>query len=492
METRLGRGLNLLAGIRLDNTQYLNGANYNEDANKYLDISTNNKINTTQFQPRFELMWDINERKTDFIRIGAGIFGSNLNPYSMINNILFDGTKVAAVDMTTNLPEPDFAGYRRDPSKAPGKELFDIPGVEKLITINTNSKETKVPTVYKASITYNHLFGDKLRLGISGYANLARNNYMYIDRNMVDEPFFRIEQEAGRGVYVPAAKINTRNGVANWVDSRKTKSLGRVLDLVSDGKKNQFAFVIDGTFRYYRDGQITASYTWSDSRDNTSYNGNVANTATLSLMVKDDPRDLSRMAYADNQFRTKVVVYANAPSIWGITAGLRFSGMGGTRYSLAVAGNMNGDFVNSNDLAYIYNPNDPATPKYIADGINAIIANPDIENGFKEYLTRSFGQIAERNGGVNGFYGTFDLRLAKKLTFHKTHGVELSVDIFNLSNMFNKEWGVNENLGKQNVYNITSFNPTTKTFGYRVNTTTGLSPLSGNPFQAQVGVRYSF
>ncbi|WP_132053403.1 TonB-dependent receptor [Pseudocnuella soli] len=492
METRLGRGFNLLAGVRLDNTQYLNGANYNAVAEKELGIVTNNKIQTLQVQPRFELMWDVNEKKRDFIRFGAGIFGSNLNPYSMINNILFDGTKVAAVDMTTNVPTPDFERYRQDPSTAPGKDLFNIPGVEKLITINTNAKDVKVPTVYKASLTYNHMFSERLRVGISGYASFARNNYMYVDRNMVDQPYFRIEQEANRGVYVPANTINARNGVANWVDSRKTNTLGRVLELISDGKKNQFAVVLDGTFRYYKDGQITASYTWNDSRDNTSYNGNVANSATLSLMVKDDPRDLSRMTYADNQFRSKVVVYANAPSIRGITIGLRFSGIGGTRYSLAVAGNMNGDFVNSNDLAYIYDPNDAATPKYIADGINAILANPDVQGNFKEYLTRSFGKIAERNGGENGFNGVFDLRLAKKVMINRKHGVELSMDLFNVANTFNKKRGVNQNLGKQNIYNITSFNAATETFGYRVNTTSGVSPLGGTPFQAQLGVRYSF
>lgn len=492
METKLGHGFNLLAGIRVDNTQYLNAANYNPVADKELGIVTNNKIKTLQFQPRFELMWDINEKRTDFIRFGAGIFGSNLNPYSMINNILFDGTKVAAVDMTTNLPQPDFAGYRQDPSTAPGKELFKIPGVEKLITINTNNKDTKVPTVYKASFTYTRIFGERLRLGVSGYASFARNNYMYVDRNMVDEPYFRIEQEAGRGVYVPASTINPRNGTANWVDSRKTKALGRVLDLISDGKKNQYAVVVEGTYRYFKDGQITASYTRNHSLDNTSYNGNVANSATLSLMVKDDPRDLSTMAYADNHFKSKVVVYANAPSVWGITFGIRFSGLGGTRYSLAVAGNMNGDFVSSNDLAYVYDPNDPATPKYIAEGINAILTNPDVESGLKKYITRSFGKIAERNGGENGFYGTFDLRLAKRLSFHKKHGIELSMDLFNVANTFNKKWGVNKNLGKQNIYNITSFDADSKTFGYRVNTTTGVSPMGGTPFQAQIGLRYSF
>ncbi|WP_185937435.1 hypothetical protein [Chitinophaga polysaccharea] len=74
--------------------------------------------------------------------------------------------------------------------------------------------------------------------------------------------------------------------------------------------------------------------------------------ATLSLMVKDDPRNLSTMSYSDNQFRHKVVVYGTLPTFWGINVGVRYSGIGGMRYSLAVGGNVNGDFVNSNDLAY--------------------------------------------------------------------------------------------------------------------------------------------
>ena len=34
-------------------------------------------------------------------------------------------------------------------------------------------------------------------------------------------------------------------------------------------------------------GQFTVSYTWNNTKDNTSYNGNVANSATLNLMVAE-------------------------------------------------------------------------------------------------------------------------------------------------------------------------------------------------------------
>ncbi len=493
MQTKLGVGFDMMAGLRLDNIRYLNKANFSQVVYDELGIKTNNAINTLQLQPRVQFTWDVNERSKDIIRFGAGVFGSNLNPYSMINNMLFDGSRVASVEIQGNLvPKPDFEGYRKDPTKAPGSELFNIPGVERLLTINTNSPDAKVPVVYKANFSYNHFFNDRMRVGISGYASWARNNYMDIDRNMVDDPFFRISAEANRGVYVPAESINVKNGATNWLNGRKSTQVGRVLELVSEGKKNQYAVVIDGTYKYFGDGEITASYTWNDSRDNTSYNGNVANTATLDQMVIDDPRSLNKMYYANNQFRNKIVIYGTAPSFKGISFSVRYSGIGGTRYSMAVSGNMNGDFVSSNDLAYIYDPSSSATPEYIRKGIQTILDNPKAENGLKDYIRDNMGKVAERNGGINGFYGVWDLRLAKRFKIYKSHGIEASVDVFNVANLLNKEWGVGTNLGKQNLYSIKGFDAEKQEFVYNVNNSTGVSSLNGNPYQVQLGLRYSF
>lgn len=493
METNLAPGIDGLLGLRIENVHYMDAANYNEIADKQLGVRTDEKISTWQIQPRFQLTWDIGERRTDYIKIGGGIFGSSLNPYSMINNMLFDGTKVASVNLEGDLvPIPNFPGYRENPLSAPGRELFDLPGVEKLITINANSKDAKVPKVYKLSGSYNHFFNDRLKIGITAYANWARNNYMYVDRNMVDDPFFRIKEEGNRAVYVPANSINPKNGYANWTNGRKTSDLGRVLELVSEGKKNQFAIVLDGTYRYFKEGQISVSYTWNDSKDNTSYNGNVANSATLSLMVPQDPRDLSTMNYSDTHFTHKVVVYGSTPSFWGITAGLRFSGIGGTRYSLGVNGNVNGDFVDSNDLAFIYDPNDINTPAYLRDGITAILNNPAVENSMKKYIRKSFGKIAERNGGVNPFNGYFDLRLAKTFKIIDKHHLELSMDIFNVANLLNSEWGTGPRLGKQNIYTIKSFDEAEKKYIYDVNRNAGKTAYSRTPYQVQIGLRYSF
>ncbi|KUJ49952.1 TonB-dependent receptor [Chryseobacterium sp. JAH] len=474
MQTKIAKGLDLMAGIRFDYGGYPK-AEFNQKLFDQMGIRTDNKIKSFIIQPRFQFDWNINEGNKDFLKFGAGIFSSDINNYMIINNLVFDGNHFATVDVNpTQIGlTPNFPGYRADYSTVPSLQQYQLP------TINYTGNDAKIPIVYKANISYTHFFNERFRAGLAGYVALGRNNYFYYDRNMVDNPYFTLGNEGGRGVYVPLGTINAANGTMNWKDGRINKNFGRVLELVSDGKVNQFSFVADTSYRYWKDGEITVSYTWSDIKDNTSYNGNVANTATLSTLVESDPRNL-RMSYSDNQFRNKVVVYGNSPTIAGFTLGIRYSGIGGTRFSLTSGGNINGDFVDTNDLAYVF-PNLTQT----------LIDNPEVGDALKNYITDYNNQVAERNGGKNGFFGVWDLRLAKKIKFEKIGGFELSVDIFNVANMLNKEWGVNKSYGNTALYRITGFDPVTKEFKYNLNTS-GLEPLSGNPYQIQLGAKYTF
>ncbi|EJL74268.1 TonB-dependent receptor [Chryseobacterium populi] len=473
VQAKIAKGLDVMAGLRLDYGGYPK-AEFNQKLYDEMGIRTDNNIKSFIIQPRFQFDWNINEGNKDFVKFGAGIFSSDINNYMIINNLVFDGRHLATVDVnpTTIGLTPDFASYRNDYGTVPTLSQYQLP------TINYTGKDAKIPIVYKANISYTHFFNERFRAGVAAYAALGRNNYFYYDRNMVANPYFTLDKEGGRGVFVPLNTVNA-NGTVDWKAGRINKNFGRVLELVSDGKVNQFSFVFDTSYRYYKDGEITASYTWSDIKDNTSYNGNVANTATLSTVVQSDPRDL-RMNYSDNQFRNKVVLYGNSPTVAGFIIGIRYSGIGGTRFSVTTGGNVNGDFVDSNDLAYIF-PNLTQT----------LIDNPEVGKALKEYITDYNNKIAERNGGKNGFYGVWDIRIAKKLKFQKIGAFELSVDIFNVANMLNKEWGVNKSYGNTSLYRITGFDPATKEFKYSLNTS-GLEPLSGNPYQIQLGAKYTF
>ncbi|WP_284460446.1 carboxypeptidase regulatory-like domain-containing protein [Chryseobacterium sp.] len=471
-QTKIAKGLDLMAGLRLDYSGYPK-AEFNQKLFDEMGIRTDNKIKSFVIQPRFQFDWNINEQNKDFLKFGAGIFSSDINNYMIINNLVFDGKHLATVDVNPSAIglTPDFNSYRSDYASVPSLAQYQIP------TINYTGKDAKIPIVYKANISYTHFFNERFRAGLAAYMALGRNNYYYYDRNMVKNPYFTLANEGGRGVFVPTSAID--GAKIDWKAGRINNNFGRVLELVSDGKVNQFSFVVDTSYRYWKDGEITASYTWSDIKDNTSYNGNVANSATLSTIVQSDPRDL-RMTYSDNQFRNKVVIYGNSPTIAGFTLGIRYSGIGGTRFSVTAGGNINGDFVDSNDLAYIF-PN----------LTQPLLSDPEVGKALKDYITDYNNNIAERNGGKNGFYGVWDVRIAKKIKFEKVGAFELSVDIFNVANLLNKEWGVNKSYGNMSLYRITGFNQTTKQFEYAKNTS-GLAPLSGNPYQIQIGAKYSF
>ena len=495
MSTGLAPGLDMTAGLRFDYAYYPK-AEFNQVVFDELKLRTDNRLKSAIFQPRLQFTWDVNEQRRDIIRFGAGVFASDINNYALINNLTFDGKHLATVDVRgAAVPTPDFAAYRANYASIPSLAQYQVP------TINMTGADAKVPVLYKANISYTRYITSKLKVGLTGYMSLARNNYMYVDRNMVTDPFFRLANEDNRGVYVPLSSMPT-NGAGDWQQGRISQKLGRVLELNSQGKVNQFAVVADATYQYFRDGEFTVSYTWNDTRDNTSYNGNVANTATLSLPVKDDPRNLSRMSYSDNQFRHKVVFYGTLPSFKGITIGIRYSGLGGTRYSLLSGANTNADFVATNDLAFVFDRNSESVPANIKTGLQAILNNPDASQSIKDYINAYSGKIAERNGGINGFFGTFDVRANKRFRLYKTHSIDVSVDIFNFANLLNKKWGVNQSLGSLGLYALgvpatstspalPNFDATNQRFNYRVNTAGVVTP-SGDPCQIQLGARYSF
>jgi hypothetical protein len=500
MQTRLAKGLDFVGGLRIDYSKYPKSP-LNQTLLDEVGVRTDHALQQFLIQPRIQFDWDINENRTDFVRFGAGIFGSDVNNYVTINNLTFDGTHLATLDVINeNVPTPNFLGYRNGSAEAPSLSALQLP------TINTYAEDAKIPVVYKANLSYSKLLTNKLKIGLTGYATFGRNNYMYVDRNMAANPFFTLPNEADRGVFVPSIPDN---GSPDWKTGRISNRFGRVLQLNSQGKVNQFAVVLDAQWQYFKDGEISASYTWNDTKDNTSFNGNVANSATLSLPVKDDPRNLSNMTYSDNHFRNKIVIYGTLPTFYGVTVGVRYSGIGGTRYSLLSGTNNNGDFVATNDLAFIFDRNNPNVPQNVRTGLQTILDNPNASQSLKDYINKYSGQIAERNGGVNDFFGIVDIRVSKKFKMYKTHTLEISGDIFNFANLLNKKWGVNESLGSQALYALNgraavaatptspaiplvpNYDATTRSFNYRVNNAGIVNP-SGNPYQFQLGLRYGF
>jgi hypothetical protein len=489
VEFELAKNLQTVFGVRYDLTAFMNSADYNPTLDQELGINSQVKPSDwNNIQPRVQMTWNVKGNNTDILKFGAGLFSAQPHYYAQVNNIQNSGVMLAAVDVTGNLvPTPDFVSYRNDPSTVPG-----VPeGAPSISTINSVSENFEVPSTFKANLNYNKYLTDRIRLGLNVLYTRTFDNYVYLERNLVDQPFFRLENEGDRGVFVPAATITGR-GQTDWLNSRKSENLGRVLELNSNAIAYQYAIVFDIGTRLGKDGYLNASYTYNQSKDNSSYNCCVANTSTF-LPVVDDSRVLN-WGYSDFHFKDKIVVNGATPTWKGFMLGASLIGYGGSRYSFLVTnGSLQGDFPLNNALAFVFDPNDPETPEDIRAGINGILEDANTSESTKKYLRESFGKVAERNGGVNPFAATIDLRILKSIKTFRKQSLEVSADIFNLANLLNKEWGVNNNLGRsRNLYNIQGFDQSRGEYIYRVESGVGAKPINGTPWRVQLGLRYAF
>ena len=143
--------------------------------------------------------------------------------------------------------------------------------------------------------------------------------------------------------------------------------------------------------------------------------------------------------------RTQVGVFME------IAEGNRFTVSGGNRYSFIYSGDVNGDGSGGNDLIYIprnqseiiFAPYEQPDGSFISPEEQWNRFNAFIEQD--EYLSENRGRIAERFGLLNPWYSTIDARITHDFGFlagGRRHGMQLSLDVLNLGNLLNSDWGV--------------------------------------------------
>jgi carboxypeptidase family protein len=481
------RRVRALIGLRYDVASFLTGADYNTEVEQLLGLRTDyNPTDWSKIQPRVHVTWDFNGDGRRVIKLGGGRYSAQTLYLNQANHMLNPGNSAYTATLTgTNVPIPDFVTYRQNPASSPVPDpQLGAPEV------NLVSSNFEMPTSWKANISYQHLFGDRLSVGANFLISRTHNNYHYFDRNLVEQPYFTIEGD--RGVFVPATTI-TANGTVNPNrDARKSTELGRVRELTSTGDARQHALVLEAGLMLPREGSLNFSYTWNRARDNSSYNCCAPNTS-MNTAVAGDPRDLEgAWGFSDFDFRHKLVGYGSLPKVWGFQLSGRHIARSGTPVSLIVTHDLNADFNGENDLAFIFDPDDPATPPAVAESMRKVLANPD--NLLRDYIRANLGRIAERNGARGPWRHNIDLRLTREFQLRAGQRTELIVDVFNFANLLDSKWGGFRSIpNKEDLLDVAGFDPLTQRFIYTVNESVGMvSQKSGPGYQIQVGLRHSF
>jgi hypothetical protein len=363
--------------------------------------------------------------------------------------------------------------------------------------IDLFAKDFKLPQVFKASFAVDQ----KLPYGFVLSSEVIYNDnisaVVYQDLNI---------RAASSNLTGPDNRPRF-NGRGNPVDN---KYLGIYLGSnTSEGKSHNVSFTLTKNFRSdFIDGNISGTYSYgkstvlmdATSSQNSSQFRNVENVNGANNLV------LSRSDFDPGR---RIIANGNATFKWNeftkTTIGLFYEGAQGTPFSYVYndVGRISQDTFSSSALIYV-----PATK---AD-ITFVTANgltPDQQwdafNSFVEgndYLRSRRGQYVERNGDRLKTSHVVDLKFAQDFTIKvgkKKHTLSFTADIFNFTNMLNKDWGKRYFVNVDQVALLTqeSFVGSRPTFSFNPVTARNINlpedrDLISSRWQVQTGLRYTF
>jgi hypothetical protein len=254
----------------------------------------------------------------------------------------------------------------------------------------------------------------------------------------------------------------------------------------------------------------------------TTAKNNLKSTEIASVLWQNQPiqgdPNKPELSYSEFGQRHRIVADAVYTRVWSdrfrtqigafleVAEGNRFAGAGGNRYSFIYSGDVNGDGAGGNDLIYIPRseseinlaPYVDRTGRTVTAAeqwtqLDAFIAQDD-------YLSEHRGEIAERFGAVNPWYTNLDLRVLQDLGMFRTgtrsHTLQLSIDVLNVGNLLNSDWGVRKvaSPAATSPLTLVSFDPSgAPVFNFTGPARTFIDdPDLLSRWRAQVGLRYYF
>lgn len=129
--------------------------------------------------------------------------------------------------------------------------------------------------------------------------------------------------------------------------------------------------------------------------------------------------------------------FENAPT----TFSMFFEGRSGRPYSYTFTGDANGDGQSFNDLFFI--PSAGSVQYSSNSSAQDIAAFQEYIEG-NSYLSGNRGQVAKRNNKRAPSVNQFDVRISQEIPLFRETRAELWLDILNIGNMINEDWGLIE------------------------------------------------
>lgn len=477
-------------GLRVDMPVLLNKPTANPEFNaSEIAVNNNQYVGTTPkpnvlFSPRVGFRWYMDKAKKSLLRGGAGLFTGRV-PFVWLSNA-YNNTGMEAKSVTVNQPDSDFPL-----TSNPYQDIIEsgVASAGGRATINTLSEDFKYPQVFRVNLGYEQEFGQGWKFTFDALYSKTFNNVF----------FENLALSKTGTVYAVSPSAANESNVAPYYSVDGTYQAVVALKNTNKGYTYSLSGKIEKSFDFGLD--IMASYTFGHAysvNDGTSsvalsnwqYNYSVdTNSPELSHSLFDRPHKvMAAISYT-------TPMYANGLQT---SISLTYNGGSGQRFSYTMDedADFNGDGRTGNSLLYIPTQAEIGQMSWANPG-DAAAFEQYIRND--KYLSSHRGQWAQRYGGIGKFEHHFDLHIAQDFYYDKKHGRKLQfvVDFLNISNLFNREWGLYYNAAwNLQILNVTKLTEDaqgnmTPTYSFQSPQSLSLSDFYSR-WRCQLGFRLTF
>jgi outer membrane receptor for ferrienterochelin and colicin len=441
--------------------------------------------------PRVGFNWDVNGTKSTQIRGGLGIFTSRVPLVWPGGTYTNNGVTTGFIQLTgANAPDfnPNPDTQFQDPAQGSGS----VGG-----QVDLFAKDFMLPQVFKTNIAIDQ----KLPAGFTLSADFIWNDnitaVLYENINIAG-PQFSTTGAGSRPNYGFEKVDDTYSDIYLGTNT----SAGSSYNIAATLSKN----VITNKFDIR--SALTYSYGEADGILDGTSSQNSSQWRNLETVNGSNAPDLSTSDFSPGH---RILANSTFEFKWSdkvkTRIGLFYEGAEGSPFSYVY--NDRGALLSDTGSfsALIFVP-DTEVQAQLVDTDDATAAQQwaalDAYIDGNDYLRTRRGKFAERNADRSDWTHIIDLKFAQEfgITFgKKVHRFEVTADIFNFTNLLNKEWGVRTftNFNQVQLLDFEGFaaDGTTPQFSFdeRAGDTDNIvddSGLQSSRWQMQVGLRYTF
>jgi len=441
--------------------------------------------NAVQLNPRVGFNWDVYGDRSTQVRGGLGLF-SGRTPFVWISNA-YGNTGNDYVRFTcTGGNVPSFtANPNQMPKACAGGSATFAPN-----EVNTVDPDYKFPQIFRASAAIDRETGF---LGVIAtleglytktlqdieYRNLliSRNDALGVREGRAQ--YTRTNLVAGAGA-IPVGDVIDMSNTTEGYAYNLTAQIQRP---ITNGWGFSAAYTVSDAFDVNRGGSSQAVSNWRFNP--TAGNPNELSPARSNFVIRD--RVLATLTQ-------EVSLVQGFPTLLSLV----YVGESGQRFTFVYNGDANGDGQTSNDLIYV-----PASQNEIRFASGAVTPAQSWAN-LNDFIERTpclreaRGTIIERGACQEPWYNQMDLRLSQELSTFRGQRAEITLDVLNVMNLLNDEWGRKEFISNES-YNLIAIQNRNDVQNGRMlmrpfaplATANSIAGLTSR-YQMQLGVRYRF